>query len=134
MRRAKLGHVCLPLLALLCLGCTGRSVKQTPAANPASAAPFAGLPMPPLTLPAPAPIRHSSANSVPVNNSNIYDKDSGGQSGPGGGGSFSIIAGGDEALAWAVFDVGLDKTDRPAQLDLHVQSIIAGGDEALGWY
>src|SRR5205814_4081311 len=60
--------------------------------------------------------------------------DSGGQSGPGGGGAFSIIAGGDEALGWAVYQVPLANTDRPTQLDLHVQSIIAGGDEELGWW
>jgi hypothetical protein len=62
------------------------------------------------------PIRRTSAGNVTFDAANVAVFDPGGETGPGGGGTFAVIPYDEDELAWAIFRTPLAADDRPTTL------------------
>jgi hypothetical protein len=104
----------------------GQSADATPSTS--------FLPTPPLVdAQAPKP-RHVSAGQAPLTSNEVTAHDAGGLTGPGSGGAYAIIPGGQDELGWAMYEVPLSDTDRPTGLSVSAQAIIPGGQDELSFW
>ena len=107
-------------------------VPHPPTAQPANPASF--LPTPPLVDPhAPTP-RHISAGTAPLTASQVASHDTGGQTGPGAGGAYAIIPGAQDELGWAMYEVPMSDSERPAGVQASTLAIIPGAQDELSFW
>jgi hypothetical protein len=129
--------ILLGLLASLA-GCGGARTAAPAAPGtpdpPLQSAPAGAeaLPTPPLA--ATGPPRLTSDGDHSYDSSDVVAFDQGGQSMDAGGGNFTVLPGGADKAAWAMYLLALGGDSRPAQLSVTATLVQPGGSEPLRWW